>query len=201
MSNAVQPRSTVTTVTFVLICLIFALIQDPPRLEFDRIEILSGQIWRLWTGHLIHFSWAHIFLDVVTFLIVCGVTEKECGSRFTFLVIILGMPLMSVVLLLVTPDLVQYRGISGVTTLLAFVSATTIWHSQPMFRIVLTILGMAFIGKTMIDISDLSPIFSTLPIGIQVVWQAHLIGALMGWCVGHTRLMVKAPRSVDLKPK
>src|SRR4051812_25687175 len=46
-------------------------------LIYDRAAILHGELWRLWTGHLVHFSNSHLLLDAS----VCGIVLL---SRTTF---------------------------------------------------------------------------------------------------------------------
>lgn len=189
MSDIAPRRAPITTSVFVLICLALALLQEPGRFEFDRAAILSGELWRLWTAHLVHFSSAHLFWDVAIFLLVGTVAEKEFGTGNTLLLSMLGMPLLSMGLLLLTPDLVRYRGISGLATLSALASATALWERQPKLRATLLVLGLGLYAKTILDASAVGPTLTSLPQGVKVVWQAHLIGAVMGLVGARSRLL------------
>jgi rhomboid family GlyGly-CTERM serine protease len=82
---------------------------------YNRIAILHGQVWRLWTGHLVHFSASHLGWN----LLVIGLTgiwiERAgfCGGRWLFIV----SPLcISLALLIWDPALNRYGGLSGMAT-------------------------------------------------------------------------------------
>ena len=39
-------------------------------LVYDRTALVHGELWRLWTGHLVHFSNSHLLLDTFVSAIV-----------------------------------------------------------------------------------------------------------------------------------
>ena len=41
----------------------FTFGEEAAWLAFDRQAILAGQVWRLWSGHLVHYSLHHALLD------------------------------------------------------------------------------------------------------------------------------------------
>jgi rhomboid family GlyGly-CTERM serine protease len=82
---------------------------------YNRASILHGEIWRLWSGHLIHFSASHLGWN----LLVVGLTgiwiERAgfCGGRWLFII----SPLcISLTLLIWAPSLDRYGGLSGMAT-------------------------------------------------------------------------------------
>ena len=46
-------------------------------LLYDRAAIAHGELWRIWTGHLVHFGWAHLFVDAGLLLIVGWIAENQ----------------------------------------------------------------------------------------------------------------------------
>lgn len=82
-------------------------------LEFDRQAILDGQVWRLVTGNLVHWSPEHFYLDVGAFLLVGWLYEPLSGRRYPWLLLSAGLA-VGVGLLLFLPELKTYRGLSGV---------------------------------------------------------------------------------------
>lgn len=48
-------------------------------MEFDRASILKGEIWRLFTGHLVHWSAEHFYLDALVFMVQGIVFEPKIG--------------------------------------------------------------------------------------------------------------------------
>jgi rhomboid family GlyGly-CTERM serine protease len=148
---------------------------------YDRSAILSGEIWRLWTGHWVHFSNRQSLLDVSLLFLVGMLAEREFGARLTASVLWLGMPVISLGLLLVAPDLLEYRGASGLAVLLAWFAASAVWHRQARLRMGLAALGFVWIVKTMIDAAGWVSDVVSLPVHVRVAWQAHVLGAVIGW--------------------
>lgn len=81
-------------------------------MEYDRSLILKGEIWRLITCHLVHWSPAHFYLDSMVFTFQGITFEQKIGRKY-WLVMILSALFISISLLLFRQDLLIYRGISG----------------------------------------------------------------------------------------
>jgi rhomboid family GlyGly-CTERM serine protease len=195
MRDAAPPSIPFTTGLLALACLAVGFTSLGPQLAFDRQGIMAGEIWRLWTGHLVHFSSTQLLLDVCTLLVVGWLAERQWGAGFTGIVVLLGMPVLSISLLLLSPHLVQYRGMSGIAMLLAVAAATQLWDSHPKARISLVVLGMALLVKTLLDALGMNAL-SSLPAGVSVVWQSHVSGAVIGWMAARYRLN-RTPRIAD----
>lgn len=170
-----------TTGLLAAACLGAGLAELAPQLAYDRAGIMSGEIWRLWTGHLVHYSARQLLLDVGMLLVAGWLVERECGSRTTARIVLLGMPALSAGLLVSSPHLLEYRGASGIATLLALAAATAVWERQPRARPGLLLLGVALAVKTLLDALGLSAGLGSLPPEVRVAWQAHLAGAGLGW--------------------
>ncbi len=181
MPKAVQFRVPYATSAAVLVCLVLAANPQPTPLAFDRQAILAGEVWRLWSGHFVHFSFQQLILDAGALFLVGAIAEREFGPRFIVLLLLLGMPVISIGLLLVAPDLAYYRGASGVVMLVAFAVGNTFWVNQPRLRGILTILGLGLFVKAVLDAAGLVSDMSGLPDGVKVAWQAHVLGAGVGW--------------------
>lgn len=79
----------------------------------DRDALLAGQVWRLWTGHLMHLDLPHATVNLAALGIISG-----CAARWhllvpLMLVSLLLMPLLGLALMLVRPELHWYVGLSG----------------------------------------------------------------------------------------
>lgn len=156
-------------------------------LSFDRQAILSGEIWRLWTGHLVHFSTQHTLLDSLVLFLVGSLAEKDLGRRTMGLGIVLGALLISCGLLLGVPLLLEYRGASGISMLLAVAAGASLWKTAPQFRKLLLVLGSCLFAKTLLDACGDTLGVAGLPGEVQVAWQAHVFGAVGGWLLLLTR--------------
>ena len=79
----------------------------------DRAAVLDGEIWRLWTGHLVHGSPYHLAWDVAALVGLGLLFERALGRHFTRLVLVGGAFVGGGVLAL-QPGVETYLGLSGV---------------------------------------------------------------------------------------
>lgn len=148
-------------------------------LEFDRHAILAGEIWRLWTGHLIHYSARHALFDYATALAAGAVVLPVLGWRRLCLDLALAAPLIGIGLLLTAPQCLHYRGASGIAVLLLVLAARALWpRAGVLARGALTALGCALLGKIAAEACGHAAPWSGLPDDVRVAWQAHLLGAM-----------------------
>jgi len=92
-------------------------------LEFDRHAILAGEVWRLWTCHLVHYSAQHALIDFATAAAAAVVALPSLGWRRLCLILALAAPLIAAGLLLLAPECQYYRGASGIAVLLVVLAA------------------------------------------------------------------------------
>lgn len=94
-------------------------------LIYQRDEI--GQIWRLWTGHWVHFGWPHFVVDTGLFLILGWMLERlHPRIALTSLVF---MPLfISLVIYLFDPEMQRYAGLSALNLGLLLIVALQGWQ-------------------------------------------------------------------------
>lgn len=188
MPRVAAARFPFTTSMLAMTCLAVGFTSLAPQLAYDRQGIMAGEVWRLWTGHLVHFSAQQLLLDVSMLIVVGWLVEREWGARFTAGIMLLGMPAISIGLFLSSPHLLHYRGASGVVMLLALAAATAIWSSRFAARPGLVLIGLALAIKTVLDVLGTLPDLSSLPPGIRVAWQVHVAGALIGWLAARHQL-------------
>ena len=81
-------------------------------LVFDRTAIIDGEIWRIVTGHLYHFSPLHLWCNLIPFVLIGASVERH--SRSWFIVGCLMMAIaISVSLFFAHPSMVRFGGVSG----------------------------------------------------------------------------------------
>lgn len=80
--------------------------------QYDREQILGGEIWRMATGHLVHWNSAHLTWDLVVFL-TCGGLLEWLGRKRFLSILILGSILISGGLFILNPEMAVYRGLSA----------------------------------------------------------------------------------------
>ncbi len=182
MPPAASHRPGLIAIPLVAVCIICAFAPDgvAAGLAFDRDAILAGEIWRLWTGHIVHFSAQHAALDIAALLLVSIIAERELGSEAMALALLIGSPLISIGLLVVAPDMTLYMGASGLSTFIGVVAGALLWRKIPRLRGILVLIGVAVIAKTFGDTMGLSHELSSMPLGVRVAWQAHVLGGFLG---------------------
>jgi rhomboid family GlyGly-CTERM serine protease len=80
-----------------------------------RAEIFAGEGWRLWTGHLVHFTGSHLGWNLAIF-VPAGIWLERLdprGARWFYVACPLAI---SVLLLAFDPSLMRYGGLSGLAT-------------------------------------------------------------------------------------
>jgi rhomboid family GlyGly-CTERM serine protease len=164
------------------VCLLLACAGEPvaSALAWDRSAILQGQAWRLWTGHLVHFSGSHAGADVLALFATGLLAEPLLGARRFALTLLGGAALVSLGLLAFAPALAEDRGASGLATLTAVLAGALAWRRHPVARPVLGCAMVVLALKTLWEAGSQTAALADLPMGVAVSWQAHLLGALLG---------------------
>lgn len=163
-------------------------------LAWERSAILHGEIWRLWSGHLVHYSLSHGAADVLAFLATGILAEPVIGSRRFAAILAGGALLISLGLLQFVPALEEYRGASGLAMLVTALAGVLVWRRQPNMRWLVGAVGLALAVKLLGDAGDDTLTLAALPVGVAVSWQAHALGGLLGVCAA-AALRCPAPES------
>ncbi len=165
-------------------CLLLACAGEPAvaGLAWERTAILHGELWRLWSGHLVHFSLSHAGADALVLAAMGCMAEPLTGSRRFALVLGGGALLISLGLLALAPGLLEYRGASGLAVLAAVSGGLLAWQRFPLSRPMLACAALALASKTLWEAFARTAAFTDLPAGVTVAWQAHLLGAVLGIC-------------------
>ncbi len=88
-----------------------------PVLAYTARGWHEHELWRLWTAHFVHYGSAHLWGDLLAFLVWAALVERE-SRRALLLTLTVGAPLLMAALALTCPGLGQYRGLSGLDTAL-----------------------------------------------------------------------------------
>lgn len=81
-------------------------------LELTRDGLARGEWWRLATGHLVHWSASHALWDVATFAGIAALCETR-SRRETVWALVAAVPVASLAVLALHPELASYRGLSA----------------------------------------------------------------------------------------
>ncbi|NIP17674.1 MAG: rhombosortase, partial [Xanthomonadales bacterium] len=71
-----------------------------------------GQVWRLLTGHFVHFGTGHLAVNLAAFAIILGWAWRSGRLGSSLLLLLAGCPVLGLLLLLSGAD--WYAGLSGI---------------------------------------------------------------------------------------
>jgi rhomboid family GlyGly-CTERM serine protease len=146
-------------------------------LIYDRSAILSGQIWRMFTGQWVHFSTRHLVYDLIAWC-VAGVMIETRGLPCFGWFCALAPWVVSAALLVFEPRMKYCGGLSGLAVAaLVYVSLYGLADPPPWSWIcTATLAGLA--GKLLFEVVAGRSIFDTLealPVVVSVT--SHAAGA------------------------
>jgi rhomboid family GlyGly-CTERM serine protease len=184
--GAVQPEVPKASIALALACLVLAGLPESiaASLAWDRDAVLAGQWWRLWSAHLVHFGMAHAFTDALVLLAAGSVLERRIGAGALLRQVTLASLALSMLLFAAMPGVGEYRGASGLAAMLAVAAAIAGWRQAGRWRPAILAGGLGFAAATAAQAIGTGAGFSSLPQGVAVAWQAHLIGAACGVMAG-----------------
>lgn len=146
-------------------------------LEFDRQQILAGQVWRLWTGHLVHSHLTHLALNGITavalyFVFMTRIQATElllCAFLFTFVI--------SIILLCQYPSLAWYNGLSGLLhAVVAYLCLRFAGAHNKLYW-----LGFVFAWiKVVHEMLAMQKGYQGELAGMTIIIQAHFVGVCVG---------------------
>jgi rhomboid family GlyGly-CTERM serine protease len=146
---------------------------------YDRTLILEGQGWRLWSGHLAHYSFSHLFWNLVVF-VPAGVWLERTYPRWTRLFLIITPVIISGALLYFEPQLQIYAGISGVAVgTLAMLALYELRQQPPGQKWVWGVLLTLIVVKMAAEYGLRgTAFFVSFPTDFHNVPLSHLMGAI-----------------------
>lgn len=146
-------------------------------LEFDRQQVLTGEIWRIWTGHFVHTNNSHFALNIVAAIIIYFTFFTRIKLSELLLYGFVFSALISVTLLYIYPSLGWYNGLSGLLhALVAYFSVRLARDEDKMFWAGLVIVWV----KVLVEAIRAHSGYESLVGDMTVITEAHLIGAFFG---------------------
>jgi len=150
----------------------------------NRAALMHGELWRLFTGHLTHFSADHLKWDLVVFVALGSLVELR--NRRHFLGCVVGGALaISLGVAWLQPQFTSYRGLSGIDSALFGYLVVDIWKLSRAEGLCWSAFaaGLAmtlFIAKIGFELITGRTVFVEVDSNFAPVPLAHLIGAVVG---------------------
>lgn len=145
---------------------------------YNRQAMLNGEVWRIFTAPMVHFSISHIFWDLLIFT-VFGFAVNASGYPRLWIVCCLSALISGVLFLVFYPDLEYYGGLSGLATgvVVYFCLCKILWddNSKKIWIFLLVITGI----KIALEITLKDPVFVKADTEyFRVLPSAHIAGCL-----------------------
>jgi rhomboid family GlyGly-CTERM serine protease len=147
---------------------------------YDRAAILHGEVWRLWTCHLVHFSASHLGWNLLA-ATVAGAWIERSAFPGSGVFALLAPPCLGVALLAMDPQLGSYGGLSGLATAgFAFACACESRRadgSRALWRLALLAIALKIGWEFLSGHAAFSRFAGT---GVQDAPLSHLAGLALG---------------------
>lgn len=148
-------------------------------LVYDRSAILSGEIWRMFTGHWVHFSTSQLVYDLLALSIAGWIIESQKLPHFGWLCLLTPW-LVSAVLLWFEPQMKVFGGLSALATTMIVYLALFGLHDTAPWRWVCLVALLGIVGKILYEMTTGRMIFATTAnVTVAVSVASHVSGALI----------------------
>src|SRR5436305_1019491 len=169
------------TVALVALCAAASLV-PAAAMEYDRARVATGEVWRLLTGQLVHWTPRMAIFDLGMLLGLGTWLEVRGERRLAAAALALGGGLTALAVHALSPDLLVYRGSSGAASALFVLAAVRVAESRDPWTRALALAAVAlFLAKAAFESLAGQTLFAgPLPPGVGVVPLVHLLGGLGG---------------------
>jgi rhomboid family GlyGly-CTERM serine protease len=148
-------------------------------LRYERDAVLSGEYWRLLTGHLVHGTPLHLLLNGAGLALIAGLFPRHYTLSAWLLIGAASMASIDLGFVFCEPQVTWYVGLSGVLHGALAAGAIAWWRHES--RLLALYLSVIFLGKLAWEQwHGPLPLSGDLP----VVVDAHLYGAIGGATAG-----------------
>lgn len=156
-------------------------------LAFNRDAIVQGQLWRMWSCHLTHWSWNHLGWDAMAFVGLAGFCEIRDRRRWAALMITAPLAI-SLVVHYGSPHLAAYRGLSGLDSAFYGMALGGFMEIRAGRKIspesaVAIIAALVFLAKVAYEMATGAAVFAASAGSYIVVPSVHLAGFIAGFTV------------------
>jgi rhomboid family GlyGly-CTERM serine protease len=152
-------------------------------LQYDRARVADGEVWRLVTGQMVHWTAPMAVADLTVLLVLGAWLELEGRRRAAACALGLGALLAAAGIQFLRPGLSLYRGSSGLAS--ALFVLTCLEALRPPARLSSRVLSacalLLFAAKIAVEMMTGHPLFAgDLPEMVDAVPLVHLLGGLAG---------------------
>jgi rhomboid family GlyGly-CTERM serine protease len=164
----------------------------------DRDALAAGEVWRLWTGHLAHFSLSHLAVDALVFALLAAALRRA-GVGELGRVLFFGSAALSLSLLFCDAAMARYGGLSGLNALMLSWLAVRWFQAGGRKRMFGVALLAGAIGKFAFDSVGLSAPSVEFDFDVVPSHLSHWLG--LGWGLVLAAIKVGQRFQTDPFPK
>jgi len=165
-----------------LALIVFLLPASSALLVFDRAGIANGELWRLLSAHLVHFSIGHLVANI-SVLIVAGTLIELRSRRLACALYAVSALLIGAGLFLIETDLGIFAGASGIACAAVALLALQGLHDRGGWRVFCAMLLSGMILKIVLEIVFGISAVNAPEAGFVAVPQSHALGVLAAFAV------------------
>lgn len=146
---------------------------------YDRGAVARGELWRIVTGHFVHYSWAHLGNSLLALSPAAWLIESR--RRWDVLPIAVSACLaIGLMLLLGEPHIAEYRGASGIGLAFLVYAGLCGLHENRRWRGVCVVLLAAVMVKLLAEAAGWQLRNWQADEGFVPVLSSHVVGAAVG---------------------
>ncbi len=159
-------------------------------LSMDASQVLSGEVWRLISGHVTHLTWRHYLWDAPVFVLLFTVYERKDGAMPATMLALCSSVAVSLTVVMAGAHQL-YGGLSGLSSaaLSAILTSLIVQRQQ---RLVACGIGLAFGAYLLFSDGGIS--------GVRIAGEAHAAGAVTGMIFAVTLHCLRYQRSRTVEP-
>ncbi len=156
-------------------------------LIYHRSAITDGQIWRLFTGHLIHSNLWHLLLNLASLMMIGILFSQHLTYKMWIIVFTLSALMISFAYYFTAPQFEYYVGLSAILYAVIIIGALLDIKHQPMIAglILLVVTGRVIWQQLYGTADDLEQLIEQ-----RVAVESHLFGIISGYLMGLVLLLL-----------
>jgi len=157
--------------------------------EYNTVAIAAGQLWRIVTCHVAHWSFDHLFWDVGSLLVLGAICELRDRRALMWCIGASAVAIPAAVWILM-PDLETYRGLSGIDSALFVLLAVSMLRESltdgdHRWAALCGAVLIGFAGKIAYELLSGGTLFVDSATSNMIpVPLAHVVGGIVGAACG-----------------
>lgn len=157
-------------------------------LVYERSAIARGELWRLFTAHLTHYSASHLINNMLVLVFAAWLVEERYRADL-LRVLALSAVAIGFAVFVFRPEITRYAGVSGISLALLTYAALRGLTENRRWRIVCSVvLVMICLKLTAESLFGWQPIDWKQQAGFVTITLSHAIGVGIGLLIWLTHI-------------